>query len=220
MTHPTNYKFSVNGQLFSTSDPQISGRDIRSSAGLRPASNFVLIEVGNGTSRSVGLEEAIKLAPPVAPYFLAFESDRTFSFTVNERGFEWGIGEISAEDLRRYASIPDDQDMFLDSDADAPIEDDDVVHLGRKGVERIITKERPKIRIIVNTREKFVDSRVLTFEALVKLAFPDLPMTPNTAFTVSYRKGPDKHPEGTLIEGESVRIKKGEVFNVSATDKS
>jgi len=100
------------------------------------------------------------------------------------------------------------------------IEDDDVVRLDPKGVERIRSRLPEKICIIVNTRQKWVEPGRLAFMEVVALAFPDLPVGPNTAFTVSYRKGCGDAPEGTLIEGESVKLKKGMVFNVSATDKS
>ncbi|WP_205625824.1 multiubiquitin domain-containing protein [Ensifer aridi] len=81
-------------------------------------------------------------------------------------------------------------------------------------------KPEKTIRIIVNTREKFVEPGMISFQEVVRLAFPDLPAGPNTSFTVSYRKGSDERPEATLVDGESVKVKKGMVFNVSATDKS
>ncbi|MFC5757802.1 multiubiquitin domain-containing protein [Rhizobium sp. GCM10022189] len=221
MSDTSRYEFSVNDHVYATSDQQLTGRDIRAAASLAPASDYVLIEIGNGTSRSVGLEEIIALRPaPLAAVFQAFRNDRSYSLTVNERGFEWGDRDISASDLRKFASIPDDHDIFLDSDADAPIGDDDIVHLDRKGVERIVSRPKPKVRILVNTREKFVSAGRISFSELVKLAFPDIPVGPTTSFTVSYRKGPADKPEGTLIEGESVKVKNGMVFNVSATDKS
>ena len=217
---PTQYKFSVDGREFQMSDPIVTGREIRSTAGLAPASDFVLIAIGERTSRSVGLEEGVTLEPGQSAIFLSFQTDRIFSFTVNERGYEWGAPLIAATAIRLYAQIPEDQALFLDSDADKPISNDGVVDLARKGTERIISKTREKIRIIVNTRERFVEPGLISFQQIVQLAFPDMPVGPNTSFTVSYRKGPDEKPEGTLVEGESIKVRKGMSFNVSATDKS
>lgn len=74
--------------------------------------------------------------------------------------------------------------------------------------------------IIVNARPKVVTERVLSFDQIVKLAFENPPSGPNIMFTITYRNGPPKNPEGSLLEGQSVRIKDNMVFNVTPTDKS
>ncbi|NTG08849.1 multiubiquitin domain-containing protein [Rhizobium rhizogenes] len=216
---PSQFQFNVNGVEYVTNDQLVSGREIRTAANLVPSSDFVLIELGDKTSRSVGLEEMVDLSQGTGA-FLSFEGDRVFTLTINERGYEWGSATISAANIRRYASIPEDHDLFLDNDADKPIEADGEVNLGRKGAERIVSKPKEKVKIFVNTREKFVDPGRISFSQVVRLAFPELPVGPNTSFTVSYLKGPDDKPEGTLVEGESVKVRKGMRFNVSATDKS
>jgi hypothetical protein len=77
------------------------------------------------------------------------------------------------------------------------------------------------ITIIVNGREKTVTERELTFDQVVKLAFDDPPYGPNTLFTITYRKSGNEHqPEGHLVAGGTVKVKKGTIFNVTATDKS
>jgi hypothetical protein len=79
--------------------------------------------------------------------------------------------------------------------------------------------ERGRV-IIVNGRPKTVRRSKLTFAQVVALAFDPVPTGPNWEFTVTYRNGPHANPQGTLVEGGSVRIKKGMIFNVTATDKS
>ena len=74
--------------------------------------------------------------------------------------------------------------------------------------------------IVVNGREKTVADRVLTFDELVHLAFDDPPTGEFVSFTITYRRGHGEKPEGILSEGESVRVKDGMIFNVTATDKS
>ncbi|MFZ1233010.1 MAG: multiubiquitin domain-containing protein, partial [Thiofilum sp.] len=103
---------------------------------------------------------------------------------------------------------------------DKTIKNDETVCLKATGTERIFSRLPEKIIIFVNTREKHVAPGKITFLELVKLAFPEFQEGPNTSFTVSYRKGCGERPEGTLIEGESIKITKGMHFNVSATDKS
>lgn len=74
------------------------------------------------------------------------------------------------------------------------------------------------VTIIVNGREKVVTTKELSFAEIVALA--NLPGGPNMVFTVTYRRGEGHTPEGTLVEGETVKIKDGMIFNVTATDKS
>lgn len=77
-----------------------------------------------------------------------------------------------------------------------------------------------EITIIVNGREKTVTARELSVDDLVKLAFETPPTGEFICFTITYRRGQGNKPEGTLEEGEIVKVKKGMIFNVTATDKS
>lgn len=74
--------------------------------------------------------------------------------------------------------------------------------------------------IIVNARPKTVTGKEMSFSEIVALAFDSSPTGQNIVFTVTYRKGEGHKPEGTLVDGETVKIKEGMIFNVTATDKS
>lgn len=74
--------------------------------------------------------------------------------------------------------------------------------------------------IIVNGREKVVTKDELSFDEIVALAFDNPPTGPYIVFTITYRRGHGHKPEGTLLPGETVKIKEGMIFNVTATDKS
>jgi len=77
-----------------------------------------------------------------------------------------------------------------------------------------------KVEIIVNGRQKMVSTKELSFDQLVALAFDSPPIDENTIFTVTYRRGESNKPEGTLIKGETLRIKEGMIFNVTSTRRS
>ncbi len=74
--------------------------------------------------------------------------------------------------------------------------------------------------IIVNTRPKEVSQEVLTFDDVVRLAYPTLDQGNNPIFTVSFKNADQRPPEGTLVAGESVKIKNGTIFNVKRTCQS
>ena len=74
--------------------------------------------------------------------------------------------------------------------------------------------------VVVNGRQKVVTKKELSFAEVVALAFDPVPIGPNIVFTVTYRRGEGNKPEGSLTEGETVKVKEGMIFNVTATDKS
>lgn len=74
--------------------------------------------------------------------------------------------------------------------------------------------------IIVNGRQKTVAERELSFAQVVALAFDNPPTGPGVMFTVTYRRGEGNKPEGTMVEGDIVKIKEGMIFNVTSTNKS
>lgn len=91
----------------------------------------------------------------------------------------------------------------------------------------MVTQEQEKaggkkmVVIIVNGRPKEVYEKELSFEEIVNLAFDNNPPTgDNIVITVTFTKGPGAKKEGSLLPGDTVKIRDRMVFNVSATDKS
>lgn len=80
--------------------------------------------------------------------------------------------------------------------------------------------KRKAFNIHVNGREKAFLFNAATFEHIIILAFGYYEENKNHVFTITYSKGPDKNPQGSMILGDKVRVADGMVFNVSVTDKS
>jgi hypothetical protein len=81
-------------------------------------------------------------------------------------------------------------------------------------------RDKHEVTIIVSGRKKTWSSKEISFEQVVALAFDPVPSGPYIVITVAYRRGERKKPAGTLSEGESVKVKDGMIFDVTATDKS
>ncbi|MCR9118427.1 multiubiquitin domain-containing protein [Maricaulis alexandrii] len=81
-------------------------------------------------------------------------------------------------------------------------------------------KPNKELSIVVNGREKTVSGKTISSDELVELAFDNPPTGEFICFTITYRKGHGNKPDGNLAEGEMVKVKKGMIFNVTATDKS
>ena len=79
--------------------------------------------------------------------------------------------------------------------------------------------QEKEFTIVINGREKTVAQRELTFDEIVVLAFGP-PNSDSSVYTITYQKGPEHKEKGSLVQGESVRLKSGMIFNVVRTDKS
>jgi hypothetical protein len=82
-------------------------------------------------------------------------------------------------------------------------------------------KNEKTVTIIVNGRPKQVDKNSdLTFDAVVRLAFDNPPTGDGIQYTVQYTRGNGNKPAGTLVEGQSVKVKDGMEFDVTSTNRS
>ncbi len=76
------------------------------------------------------------------------------------------------------------------------------------------------MKIIVNAREKKWEKKKISYDQVVKLAYSVPPTGRCIVYTVTYYNGPRANPEGTMLNGDKVKVKDGMVFNVQYTDKS
>lgn len=80
--------------------------------------------------------------------------------------------------------------------------------------------EETKAVIVVNGRQRAVDSRAVTYDEVVRLAFPDPPPGNEIMYDVMYRNSAGDR-SGTLPEGGSVEVKReGTIFDVQPTHRS
>ncbi len=90
-------------------------------------------------------------------------------------------------------------------------------------IEQKSKDKKPKDRateIIINGRKVEVTEKKLSFEQVVKLAFPEAKFVPHMVYTVTYKRGANQKPKGVMVKDDVVTIKKEMIFNVTATDKS
>ncbi len=77
-----------------------------------------------------------------------------------------------------------------------------------------------EVEIFVNSRSKTVTGQEISYTDVVKLAFADAFQNPNTVYTVTYSYAEGNKPGGSMIEGDTVKLKKGMHFNVAFTTRS
>jgi hypothetical protein len=77
---------------------------------------------------------------------------------------------------------------------------------------------RPDFHITINGRPRVISQHILTYDDVVKLAYPNFPPNPDITYTVSYAS--PRGPDGTLAEGQSVEVKNDMSFTVGKTNRS
>lgn len=80
--------------------------------------------------------------------------------------------------------------------------------------------EKWDVLIYVNTVEKPWTEKFITFEQVVVLAFGQIENNPDVTYTVTYKRGDDHKPEGSLVKGEKVRVKDKMRFNATRANRS
>jgi len=214
---------NLNFKLKQFEDPIVLGRQIIGASGATPVDEHATIAIlENGDFEDIRLDESYDLRARGVEKVLVFRTDRSFKFKINNRDLEWPRACVSGYVLKKIAELPAGHSLWLEvrGGQDREIADDDLISLDEAGVEKFFSLQPAQICIFVNSREKLVDPGTLSFIDLVKLAFPNAAHGQDTAYTVSFYKGPGDDPEGTLVKGEVTALKKGMVFNVSETDKS
>jgi hypothetical protein len=130
----------------------------------------------------------------------------------------------TGEALYKLGHVQAGYDLFREvrGDKEDPIveNDSEPVHLRQDEHFHSGPAQPRKFTIIVNGQKKVVAAKTVTFDEIVKLAFPTPPQGANILYTVSYEDGPRVNPQGSMVEGQSVKVKNGMIFNVTATDKS
>lgn len=80
--------------------------------------------------------------------------------------------------------------------------------------------EKWDVVIYVNTEEKPWTEKFISFEQVVVLAFGKYEDNEAITYTVTYKKGEDKKPEGSLVKDEKVRVKDKMRFNATRANRS
>lgn len=126
----------------------------------------------------------------------------------------------TGEALYKLGQIAKHRELFREIGGDKEDElvprDAEKVHL--KQDEHFYSQKA--VTVIVNGEPNEVIETRLSFDQVVKLAYPVPPTGTCIEFTVTYRDGPPANPKGTLTVGHSVKIKNRMKFDVTATDRS
>lgn len=120
--------------------------------------------------------------------------------------------------LYKLADIGEHQELFreVDGDQEEPPIPRDETEIRLREDEHFYSQK--VVEIFVNGTEEFWPKRKISYDQVVKLAFPDGPTGGDVRYSVSWTK-PDGQ-EGSLRPGHSVVVVEKMIFDVRNTDKS
>jgi hypothetical protein len=126
----------------------------------------------------------------------------------------------TGEALYELAHVPAHRELFREVGGDhedtVVPRDASVIHL--KTDDHFYSQK--VVTILVNGEPYEETETRISFEQVVKLAYPITPSGTCIEFTVTYRNGPPANPKGSLTAGHSVKIKNRMIFDVTPTDRS
>jgi len=130
-------------QPYVIADPVPTGAQVLAAAGLQPVADHILIAVlKTGMLEEIRPDETVEIFRRGVERFIAFRSDRSFRFVLNDRRLEWGAKEILGRVLKVLAGAdPAKTGVWLErrDEPDLFIKDDQAAPLSGKEVERFRT---------------------------------------------------------------------------------
>ena len=185
-------------------EPALDGRRILDEAGFHPVGDYVLIQLLLPGTRSVGLDEPVDLQQKGSEAFRAFKSDRIFRFTIDDRGYEWGVAKISEPELRQIAVADDGGTLVLQRNGKTiELAADDIVELEKTGTERLRIIEFVTV-ILNNEVERRIPGGTYKTEDLIRI----LGVEAGYVLTVLDEQGKLE----SLQPGQPVQVKDGMKF--------
>lgn len=149
---------------------------------------------------------------------------KDYKFFVNNEKLTSVSPFITGLQIKNMAKVPVEDELYLNvpGNQDKLILNEATVNLELPGVEHFYTKEAELgVVLIVNGTPCPFGEDSITFEKVVKMAFPNKPISGNeVGFTVTYSKGPEQNVNGVMAPGSVVFVKNLMQFNVTATHKS
>ncbi|MDE6859204.1 MAG: multiubiquitin domain-containing protein [Duncaniella sp.] len=151
--------------------------------------------------------------------------EKTLKFSVNSTELEVTDQFLTGLKIKELAGVPESDDLYLvvPGYADELITNEKDVNLARPGVERFVSRAQGSgITIFVNSKPQSHSkpATTISYEQVVKYAFPDAKFNPNVGYTVTYHNGPSQNEEGILVMGAKVVTKHHMCFDVTPTHRS
>ena len=184
-------------------DPVPTGRQVLEKSGLVPAKEYLLSAwLNDGGIDMIRLDETVDLFHKGVEKFIAFHSDRSFFFELNDRRIAWGAPAIQGKVLKTLARVDTATHgvwLAQRDQVDRLISDDESVSLTAKTIERFHTA--PTILLCIEDKEHPWPKNTITTEEIANLGGWD---PSNGVIEID-----ENQNERQLSRGEVVTLKPG-----------
>lgn len=151
-------------------DRKVVGTQIAEAAGAHPIEAFVILRhLRSGELESIRPAEVVDLGEEGVERFFVMRGDDLHRFTVEGLAMEWAKEKLAAKHIKFLAKAGDDQLLVLDTqDGDVVLDDEDLVDLAAKGVERLMLRRSPKVVTVYYKEKPYeLERGVYTTEQLI-----------------------------------------------------
>jgi len=215
----------VDDRAIETERRPLAGDDVLALAGLPDG---LVIRIDGGRAVHLAAHDSVELGLEARAAFRTFHPGTLRHLRVDGVLWDWGSAGITEEEVRAIAAAAEDSTVHLEG-ADEPVRRGGLIDLTTAWPPQVEIRSpvddqesEARVPVTINGRSVTLARPEATFEDLVGLAFPgtDLASPGTRALTVTYRHGPPSRPEGSLVSRERIQVQHGEVFSVTATNKS
>lgn len=152
-------------------DPVPTGRQILEKSGHHPTTQYLLFAwLKDGALDPIRLDETVDIRHRGVEKFIAFRTDRSILFVLNDRRFMWGSPTITGRVLKLLAGVDmATHGVWLEQrdQADCLVPDDESVSLSDEAIERFHTA--PCFLLGIEDKEYYWPKDTITTEEIAQL---------------------------------------------------
>lgn len=201
------YKVKINGDVFETDKPILSGKELIEMTGKEPANEFVIyLLLENGDLERIRPVEVVDLQRSGIEKFRTFKADVIYRLEVNGMSREWGSDFITGRAIKRLAGVSEPEEVGIwqknKFGEDKLIGDHDFVDLTCEGIEKF--RVGAKYSICIEGKVFEWPRKTITTEEIIQLGGWDA-----SQGAVEVDKEQNERP---LASGEVIKLKPGHNF--------
>ena len=148
------------------------------------------------------------------------QGKKAFHFKVDGTNYEIRKQFVTGLEIRQTAGLPAEAELYVDMPQgwqDHYVKCDDIIDLGKPGVEKFITLGKKTIIFVNGTPYEYRKEKV-SYELIIELAH--VPTQGAAGYIVKYSNGPRQNPSGLMSPGTEVYVRNKMDFNVRSTHQS
>jgi hypothetical protein len=218
------YSIKVNRETIISKKQNLTGQEILEIAGLTPIEDYeLLLKTNEKGYEPIQLTETVDLTLPGLENFSA-KLYKTINIFIEDVKYELDEYYSTPNDLLKLAGY-NNKSYFLTQIKNRGVEigykeNNDANHkIQLKNGAKFCLQMREEQCVIINTSPHVWLEPSISFEEVIKLAFGTATNI-NSTYTVTYVKGVDEKPTGSIIRGGIVSVKHKMIFDATLTNKS